>query len=337
MNPAQIYCTADELVRDMATQEGIRSVGLSDRIKEASKAIQGKFGSFIPIQETRTFTAEYDMDVDKSLPISALLEVQSIKVNGYAITDYCLQPIQRHWLNGPYSMVQRDLGFSKGDEIEITGLWGLYNETEEIDLSVSQATDSEKTVVVTNGGLISLGMVLLIDSEQEYVISGNGSKRSPSPTKATSLLNGAITDIASEQILLVDNGSEFFEGEVLRINSEDILIDRVSGNELTVQRGWNESLIKSHLDDAEIYVYRTFGVVRAVNGTIAAAHTSSAVKRYLVPDDLNWLCRQIAGLMMMKAASGFQGRVGSSETGESMYFTEFPPNQIKTIKENYTF
>jgi hypothetical protein len=320
----------------MVTQEGVRSEGISDRIHEASRAIQGMLGTFIPIQETRKIIAEYAMDAEKPLKLPALLDAQTVKLNGAVLTDYRLQPANRHWTHGPFSMLQRDCGFERGDEIEITGLWGLYSETVDLDLSINQPTDTEKTLVTTNGGLISLGMILQLENEQELVVSGKGSKNSPAPIKAVSLLDGDLSDIPSEQLLKVDNGAEFFEGEVLRINSEDLHIERISGNELTVIRGWNDSLVKTHADNSEIYIYRTFGVVRGVNGTTAAAHINVYPKRYKVPDDLNWLCRQITGLMIMKAKSGFQGRTGNADSGESMYFSEFPTNQIKLIKENYS-
>lgn len=67
---------------------------------------------------------------------------------------------------------------------------------------------------------------------------------------------------------------------------------------------------------------------------MAAAHTNAAVSKYLVPDDVSWLCRQIAGLMVKKAESGFAGKSGNEATGETFYFNEFP-SQIKEIKKNY--
>jgi hypothetical protein len=75
-------------------------------------------------------------------------------------------------------------------------------------------------------------------------------------------------------------------------------------------------------------------VERGVNGTTVAAHTDKPLYRYIPPEDVNWLCRQIAGLMHMKAKSNFAGKTGSAETGETFYFNEFP-NQVKEIAKNY--
>jgi hypothetical protein len=287
------------------------------------------------VKEIRTFTVDYRIHEDQALAISPLLEVNSVKVNGVEIRNYALQPSQRRWPNGPYTMISREHGFHSEDVVEIDGLWGKYEELMEIDLTVSQETETKKTMIVSNGGLISPGMVLLIDDEQEFITCGNGSKGSPAPTLLTSKLNGEIDDVNSSQIIEIDDGSEVFEDEVIRVESEDLLIERVSGNSLTVQRGWNQTLITNHADDEPLSVYRTYVVLRGVNGTNAAVHNEAAIQEYMVPDDLNYLCRQIAGLMTMKVRSGFQGRVGNAETGESMYFSEFPPNQIKFIEENY--
>jgi hypothetical protein len=81
-------------------------------------------------------------------------------------------------------------------------------------------------------------------------------------------------------------------------------------------------------------VYRTVTATRAVNGTTAAAHSTAAASRYIPPADVNWLCRQMAGLMHKKAQSGFSGKVGNAELGETFYYNEFP-GQIKEIQKNY--
>jgi len=75
--------------------------------------------------------------------------------------------------------------------------------------------------------------------------------------------------------------------------------------------------------------------LRGVNGTNAAVHNEAAIQEYMVPDDLNYLCRQIAGLMTMKVRSGFSGKGRERRNRRKHVFSEFPPNQIKFIEENY--
>jgi len=76
-------------------------------------------------------------------------------------------------------------------------------------------------------------------------------------------------------------------------------------------------------------------VRRGVNGTTAAAHSTAAIYRYEVPESVNYLCRQIAGLMRAKAETGWSGKSGNAETGETFYFNEFP-KQIRDIQENFS-
>ena len=207
----------------------------------------------------------------------------------------------------------------------LTATWVFMARLNLLALVATQLSNAT-TLVSTNGALISPGMVVLIESEQE-LITGWGST-----TAAISLLSGAIDE--SDEQITVDNGAEFNKGEVIRLSLEDMLIRNISGNLLAVTRGWNGTEKATHADDSPIGIYRTGSVERGVNGTVAAAHSTAGVSQYLPPADVNWLCRQIAGLMVKKAETGFSGKSGSAETGETFYFNEFP-SQIKEIKRNY--
>jgi len=326
MKQAQIYCTLRELIEDMKLRGDENS--LLDRIRAASTTIEREIGAFIPVLEERTFSGRGQ----KVLVIDPVLSVDQLLDDGIENTTFTLLPQSPRWIHGPSNMI-RALGRWSNGNVEITGSWGKYNELGFVLDSLSLAIDDAE-IVMANGSLLDVGRVLLTEDEQISVTSGNGSKDSPPATLATSLLDGAVAE--TDEVVGVDDGSEFNTGEVLLIGNEDLLITRIIGNDLTVERGWNNSLIDAHSDDDPISVYRTFSVERAVNGTTAAAHTNKPVERYLIPADVNWLCRQIAGLMYMKAKSGFQGRTGNAETGESMYFSEFPPNQMERIKSHYS-
>lgn len=316
MNIAQIYCTLDELIGDLGLNGN--EPRLFDRIQSASRFIYRRLGQFIPTQETRS----YQGNGTTSLVVDPLLSLTSITNNDTAISSFDLFPLNGYWENGPHSRIEADVSW---DVVEATGAWGKYSETELIGETVTQLVGAT-TLSVANGTHISPGMVLLIESEQELV-TGWGAA-----STATSLLDGAVD--AAEEELIVDNGAEFNEGEVIQLSTEDCFIRMVRGNVLVVARGWNGTTKQSHLDNAAINVYRTATVTRGVNGTSAAAHASVAASRYLPPADVNWLCRQCAGLAVKKAASGFSGKVGNAELGETFYYNEFP-SQIKDVKLNY--
>lgn len=316
MITAQLYCTLDELIGDLGLNGN--EPRLFDRIQSASRFIYRRLGQFIPTQETRS----YQGNGSTSLAVDPLLSASGITNNGTAISAFDLFPLNGYWENGPHSRIEADVSW---DEAEVTGAWGKYSETELIGETVTQLVGAT-TLSVANGANLSPGMVLLIESEQELVLDWGPAGA------ATSLLAGAV-DAADEE-LTVDNGAEFNEGEVIQLSTEDCYIRMVRGNVLVVARGWNSTTKQSHLDDAAIAVYRTVTVTRGGNGTSAAGHAAVAASRYIPPADVNWLCRQCAGLAVKKAASGFSGRVGNAELGETFYYNEFP-SQIKDVQKNY--
>ncbi|MHB0922604.1 MAG: hypothetical protein ACYC3H_01390 [Bellilinea sp.] len=321
----QILCTTQELITDLKLNG--EEPRLIQRIREASQFITRRFGLFFPVIETRTLAGVSTETLDLAMP---LLSITSVKVDGIVITDYTPKPADRCWENGPYTWLERAAGW--GTSVEIEGSWGLYDERIDLEITVDQLQNAT-TLVVSDGSLLSPGMALGIGSEMEFVTAGNGGDRSPAATAATSLLNGAV-DNASE-IITVDNGAEFHAGEVLQVDTEDLYIRKIGGNQLICHRGWNGTTKIAHINDSPIRVYRTYTVTRAVNGTAAAAHTAEIVWRYLPPADVHWLALQIAALMRQKALTAFGGRAGNSDLGETFYVNEFP-RQIADIQQNYS-
>lgn len=60
---------------------------------------------------------------------------------------------------------------------------------------------------------------------------------------------------STETSLPVSNAPEFAVGQTLRIDDEQMLIEAIAGNNLTVVRGLNGSTPAAHLEDAPIDVY----------------------------------------------------------------------------------
>ena len=330
----RLYCTLAEIEGDLGKLGSKTEADLLGYIRSASDFLDNphRLGMMIPITATRRFDGNGRPD----LRVPPLLSVTSIVDDGdtLATTDYLLYPRNRLWENGPYIRISidpdspsRSVWTKERDIVVISGLWGLYQETSALGFNGTQTDASVATLAATNGALLSAGMVLLIESEQELVL-GRGT-----PTAATSLVNGAIA--AGDESITVDNGAEFFEGEVIRIDLEDMKILKINTHTLYVQRQYNGTLQVAHNNDAAISVYRTYSVKRGINGTTAAAHSNKAVSRYPPPSDVNWLCRQIAGLMKKKAESAFAGKTGNVELGEVFYNNEFPDDPIKKIKANY--
>lgn len=328
MQNAQIYCTANELMNALQKDGDKRYSALEDRIREACQYIARDLGQFIPVYRTRKLKGVCARTLDLGM---GLLSITEVRVDGVAVTDYATEPVDRCWDNGPFTWLTRDLYWGKN--VEIDGLWGLYDRKLSLNFLISQLA-ADNTIVVTDGSILSPGMILSVGTEQEYVRAGNGGIKSPAPTTATSLIDGAIAITDNE--FGVDNGDEFHEGEVIQIGTEDLYILKIGSNRMYCMRGFNGTTKAAHVDNSAIGIYRTYLVDRAVNGTIAAIHTNTEVLQYVAPDDVHYLALEISGLMAKKAETSFGGRAGDANLGETFYINEFPKLQIGNVKAHYS-
>lgn len=330
----RLYCTLSEIIDDLdlAGVKAWREDVVLDKVRSASDYIDRHFGYFIPVTATKRFDGYGGID----LWVGNLLDVTSITDDEESLltTDYLLYPRERLWANGPYSRITLDpdattIGvWSREDDIiQVVGQWGLYNKSAATGATVSSQDASSTALAVDDGSPIGLGAVLLIDDEQELV-SGRGAATASSAT-----LNGAL-DASSEQVAVSD-GTQVNAGEIIKVDFEQMMVLDISGNNLLVVRGWNRTTKTTHLDTTAVNVYRTFTVQRAVNGTTAATHSSADISRYEPPEIVNYLCRQMATLMMKKAEGGYAGKTGNVELGEVFYMDEFPNAVLKEVKSTF--
>lgn len=332
---AQYFCTVADLVADKQSP-GIDEARMFQAIREASETIAKEIGQFIPV----TLTRRFDGRGSKTLFVPPLLAIDSIVNNGVTLTtaDYLLKPDGGFWANGPYCQIlvhpdatQLYTWLGQLDGVVITGPWGMYLRSGPTGATVQDATEqsaSQLTLKVSDGGKMSPGMVLLIGSEQEAV-TGWGD-----PTAGVTTLNGAVA--VSDEVITLANGALVNVGEILRVDFEQMKVKDKRTHQCSVIRSWNGTGKVSHLTAAAVDVYRTATVERGVNGTTAAAHLiNAAISRYFAPDDIQFLCKEIATLTASKALSGYQGRTGNAETGVVFFNDSFPDHDIKQVKKNY--
>lgn len=336
MSIQQLFCSVAELVADME-KPGSDEVRLLQAIREASDVLQKEIGQFLPITQTTQMRGSGRVYLYPFPPILALTgsivnDDNTLTLN----TDFSF--LRQAWANGPYIGLELKHDAALGvwcnkdpDSVSIPCRAGFYERVVAIDATVQDSTEqsnSQSTLKVSNGGKVSPGMVLKIGDEQELV-TGWGD-----PTASVTALNGAIT--ASDDIITVDNGALLNVGEVLRAGFEQMRIKDKRTHECFVDRGWNNTGQVAHADDVAVDVYRTVTVEREVNGTTAAAHAiNTAISRYMVPDDILFLTKQIATLIINKARGGYAGKSGSGETGQVFYHDVFPRFEIERVKENY--
>jgi len=329
----RLYCTVDELLEDLDA-EGVRvsPARVLDKIRAASQWIDRRIGAFIPVTETRYF----DGDGTREVYVDPLLSLTSITVDEISVTasEALVYPRNRLWQHGPGIRLVADpdavsfYAFTRShNNVAVTGRWGLYEDTRATGATTASQAEDAESLVVDNAAGISPGAVVLVEDEQE-VVTGHGS-----PTDSTADSAEALT--TEDEVVTVSDGTKVSIGEVIRIEFEQMKVLDIAGNDLLVSRGWNLTKRASHDSGKDVDVYRTFTVSRGANGTTAAAHSDAAISRYVAPEDIRWLCKQMAGLMLKKADSGFSGRVGSPETGETFYLNEFPNSVIEKIERNY--
>ncbi len=334
MNSAQIFCTVADLIAD-AQAPGVDDARMFQAIREASDFVQKELGWFVPATLTRRFKGN-----GGSLFLPPLLAISSLLNDDVALSaaDYALKPDDGFWPNGPQAqlVVNPDSALvsrwsCEQDGVVITGRWGKYERSGLIGATVqddpSQSV-SQTTLKINDGSKVSPGMVLLIGSEQELVTGWSD------PTSHVTDLNGGIS--ATEDVITVDDGALLNIGEIIRVGFEQMRIKDKRTHQCHVTRGWNNTGQVIHADNDDVDVYRTVIVEREVNGTTAAVHLKGvAMSRYFAPDDVQYLTKQIATLIVNKAKGGYQGRTGNQELGVVFYHDAFPQREIDQLRRNY--
>ena len=324
------YCTREEVQDAFDVREAAdRSAQIDSAIASASDDIDGwlnrhKHG-LAPRTATRyfpwpqRFTQAYRLWLDEN----ELISVSSLTSGGTAISsgDYFLEPVNS---GPPYTNIEIDLSssasFQPGDTsqraIVVTGLWGHSNDSKPAG-ALAEALDASETAVdVTDGSLVGVGSVLLVDSERMLVTDR-------SSLTTGQVLGTAMTAVKSDQIVDVADGTQLHAGETILIDSERMRVISVSGNNATVRRAHDGSTLAVHSLGATVYALRTLTVERGALGTTAATHdTAATITKWAVPDLVRDLCRAEAIVRLEQEWSAYGARVYSDEAERDSSGTE---------------
>jgi hypothetical protein len=122
-----------------------------------------------------------------------------------------------------------------------------------------------------------------------------------------------LTAQANSVTLTVSDGTAFAVDEVLLIESERMVIADIAGNQLTVIRAWDGSVLAAHTAGVDIYASRSLTVTRGALGTTAATHTGGAtiqrwdppalVRDFVIGEAMNRLLQEQAGYARISKAS----------------------------------
>jgi hypothetical protein len=288
------YATREDVMRALDSKETARNAAQIDRaLESASRGIEMLCHrkQIAPTVTTKYFSypgPQYARPWRLWLDGNSLISVTTLTSGGVTISasDYFLEPNE---YGPPYDRLEIDLdssaAFSSGDThqraITVTGLWGYTNDETSVGALTAAVASTSTTSVSVNAAAaarLGVGSVLSIDSERMLVTG-----RSMADT-GQNLGGAGLTAQANSVTVAVSDGTAFAVDEILLIESERMLVVDIAGNNLTVKRAWDGSVLAAHAAGVDIYAPRTLSVQRGALGTTAATHTdATAVNRWDPP------------------------------------------------------
>ena len=316
------YCSREDVKGALDFAETARSNGQVDRaIESASRSIESlTLRKFYPLTATRTFDWP---DRNRSRPWrlwldgNELVSVSTLVAGGVTIAaaDFFLRPDT----GPPFTHVEIDLAssaaFSSADThqraISIAGIYaGCPVDDESVgSLTANLDADVNDTAAVSWTQNIGVGDILKIDNER-LIVTGR------SMVDSTQNLQGDMDASMADDLVQVTTGTAFLVDQVILIGTERMLITDIAGNNLTVKRAIDGTVLAAHTGAVDIYTYSGVDVDRARLGTTLAAHLSgAAVTRHVVPGPVRNLCIAESINTLQQETSGYASVVGPESMG----------------------
>jgi hypothetical protein len=319
------------------TREAVKSVlglngsqfntNIDTHIEAASREVEKLTNRiFIPKTQTSYFRFPQRDNIKSSYVLyldEDLLSVSALTKNDDSATaidaaDYFLEPSN---LGPPYDRIEIDASsaayfgnaLTPQRAVRVTGSWGYSNDTKAAGAVAGSGLASDvaaTSFVCSDASRISVGETLLIGTEQLWV-----SDRGTFDT--TAALSAGVTAAANiVTIPITSLGTKVKAGEIVLIDSERMFVEAISGNNLTVKRAYDGSVLAAHAQAAAVYADRTLTVARGVNGTTAAVHAdTTAINKYAPPADIQNLCRALSIAYLTQSQGGWTGQIGGAENG----------------------
>lgn len=324
-----VYCTREDAKSALDIKQTARNnVQLDRAIEAASRTVDGLMHRvFFTTNTTRfwdwpNFQYAYPWRIwfDESELADVTVTVPVVTSDGHVIPNS--QIFWGHPLyTPPFTYMELDrsssASFGQGStpqrDVSITGTFGFNIDTRPGGALAVALTDTTGTAAtVTNGAAIGVGDSLLIGTERLLVTD-----RANITSGQTQQGAGAGTVSAADVILAVTDGTKFFPNEVVTLDAERMLVVDVTGNNLTVKRAWDGTVLAAHTG-AAVFVSRLLTVTRGAQGTVAATHLiSTPVNVHAVPSLIRQLTvgEAIAELTLEAGAYAMTQGSGPSKQG----------------------
>ena len=322
-----VYATREDVQRALDTKLTARNSAQIDRaLQSASRDIEALcHRRFYPELATRS----WDWPDSQSrtswrlwLNDSELISVTTLTSGGTTIaeSDFFLEPNRS---GPPYNQLQINLsgpaafggGATHQRDITVTGLFGYRNDETTVGALTADVSSASSTAVSVNGAAsaeLGVGSVVRVDSERMLVTG-----RTMSDT-GQNVGGSGLTAQQNSVTLAVSDGTAFAADEVILIESERMLIVDIAGNNLTVKRAWDGSVLAAHTAGTDIYALRSLTVERGALGTTAATHSNTtAVNRWNPPGPVRQLTIAEAINAVTMEQAGYSKVLRSGESGGS--------------------
>lgn len=316
---SRFYATRESVKAAAGIQGSAIDAVIDGLIESASETAEETLGrSFIPVTETRYYPWPQPKGKGTILhePKEDILAITLLQADAQGtpvtITDFFLEPVN----DSPFRQIEIDLSsdaaFESGDtsqrSIAATGRFGYSENTKAAGLLDGNINASVTSLDVTDASLVGVGDTLLLGTESIKV-----TERSFKDTTAN--VTADLTESGRDVTVTVNDGTLVNVNEVILVGSERMLVTAITGNDLTVDRAYDGSVLAAHSQPVDVYAARTLTVVRADNGTTAAAHTDQdAILKYAPAAKVSEWVRAQAILGVKQGASGYTGQIGGEGT-----------------------
>lgn len=325
------YCSREDVQAALDIRESAHNYEQVDRnVASASDAIDALLvrhrHGLAPQIATRYFDWPgnvYSSPTRLWLDENELISVTTLTAGGTTLAsgDYFLEPVNS---GPPFRYIEVNLGSSGSfgnagttqRAISIVGLYGFHDEQSPAGSLVEALDSSETAVDVSDSSLVGVGSLLKVDSEYMVVTD-------KSPLDTGQNIGVSLTSVKNNNTVAVSDGTQFHRNEIILVDSERMKITDITGNNLTVIRAYDGTVLAAHTAPADIYALRTLTVERGARGSTAAAHlTSTAVTKWKVPGIARELAIAEAVTGLQQESSGYGRRVYSDEAERDSAGTE---------------
>lgn len=316
------YVTREEVKAALDFKYSAQSDALIDRaIESASRAVEGlTHRRFYPETDTRYFPWP-DRNSSNNpwrlwLDADEVISVETLSAGGVTIaaTDFFLEPINS---GPPYTRIEIDLSSGSSFSanagthqraVEVTGLFGYSNEESYAGTLLNGINTTDEAINLPDTALVGVGHVIRIGDERMIV-------QERRMRDSNQNLQTALTAQQNNTLVAVEDGTDWYKGEVILLDAERMLITDVVGNNLIVKRAWDGTVLAAHTG-SDIYALGTYSVIRGALGTTATSHSANdTVYRWDVPG-LVKECALAEAINNMEQANSAYARVVGQESNQ---------------------